>query len=146
MAYWDTSCLVKLYAWEPDSAAIRGLAVSGDVVVTSAIARFELWATLSRKEATGDLETNGARQAIASYDADVGLGLIQVEAISQSIAAQFESIIEHCNRLTPPLLLRTLDAIHLSTAETAGEFELVCTDRRLRQAAVGLGFSIFPPS
>ena len=66
MAYWDTSCLVKLYAWEPDSAAIRGLAVSGDVVVTSAIARFELWATLSRKEATGDLETNGARQAIAA--------------------------------------------------------------------------------
>ncbi len=49
MAYWDTSCLVKLYVPEMDSAAITAEVIAGITVVTSEIARLELWATLRRK-------------------------------------------------------------------------------------------------
>jgi uncharacterized protein with PIN domain len=53
MAYWDTSCLVKLYVPEADSAVFTAHISGGATVVTSAIARLELWATLRRKEAAG---------------------------------------------------------------------------------------------
>ena len=49
-----------------------------------------------------------------------------------------------CYRRTPPLPLRTLDAIHLTAAQTAGETELVATDIRLREAAKLIGLSLFP--
>lgn len=45
---------------------------------------------------------------------------------------------------TPPLPLRTLDAIHLASARVSGEMEIVATDKRLRDAAKLLGFSLFP--
>jgi predicted nucleic acid-binding protein len=145
MAYWDTSCLVKLYAPEPDSAPLRAHVASGTSVVTSTIARFELWATLRRKEAAGDLHPGGARQALAAYDDDVALGLILVETMSPPVTARFEMIIEQCHGRTPPLALRTLDGIHLSAAAVSGELEIVATDRRLREAAVSLGFTLYPP-
>ena len=45
---------------------------------------------------------------------------------------------------TPPILLRTLDALHLASARVAGETEIVATDKRLREAAKLLGFALFP--
>jgi predicted nucleic acid-binding protein len=42
-------------------------------------------------------------------------------------------------------LLRTLDAVHLSTAVVAGELEIVATDKRLREAALSLGIAVYPP-
>jgi predicted nucleic acid-binding protein len=145
MAYWDTSCLAKLYAPEADSAAIRAYVVAGVTIVTSEIARLELWATLRRKEAVGDLHPGGARQALEAYDIDVAAGLILVEAMSPPVIARFETIIEQCQGQTPRFSLRTLDAIHLSTAAALGESEVVATDRRLREAAMSLGFTVYPP-
>jgi predicted nucleic acid-binding protein len=49
-----------------------------------------------------------------------------------------------CYRNSPPLAVRTLDAIHLASARVSGEKEIVVTDKRLREAAVLLGFSVFP--
>jgi predicted nucleic acid-binding protein len=49
-----------------------------------------------------------------------------------------------CYRRTPPILLRTFDAIHLATARAAGETEVVVTDQRMRDAARLLGFVVFP--
>jgi len=49
-----------------------------------------------------------------------------------------------CYQQTPPVLLRTLDALHLASARAAGESEVVVADKRLRDAARLLGFSLFP--
>ena len=145
MAYWDTSCLLKLYAPEADSAALEAQLVSGATVVTSEITRWELWAALRRKEAAGDLSAGGARQALQAYDADILAGQIAMEPLSAAVVTEFEAIIEKCVGQTPPVLLRTLDAMHLAVATVAGEVELVATDRRLLEAALTLGFRVYPP-
>lgn len=145
MAYWDTSCLVKLYAPEADSAVFKARVVNGATVVTCEIARMELWATLCRKEAEGDLGAGGARKALEAYDSDVASGQIAVEAMDAAVAAEYETIIENFHGQTPALPLRTLDAIHLASAKVSGESEVIATDKRLREAALVLGFSVYPP-
>jgi predicted nucleic acid-binding protein len=60
------------------------------------------------------------------------------------VEAALNTIMATCYRRTPPLPLRTLDAIHLAAAHVAGETEIVVTDIRLREAANLLGFSLFP--
>ena len=45
---------------------------------------------------------------------------------------------------TSALFIRTFDAIHLASARVAGETEIVATDKRLRDAAGLIGFTIFP--
>lgn len=119
MAYWDTSCLLKLYAPEADSTALEAHVVSGAMVVTSEITRWELWAALRRKEAAGNLSAGGARQALQAYDADILAGQIAIEPLGAADVTEFEAIIERCVSLTPPVLLRTLDAMHLAAATVA---------------------------
>jgi hypothetical protein len=41
-------------------------------------------------------------------------------------------------------LVRTLDAIHLGSAKAAGEMTVAATDKRLRDAALALGFNLLP--
>lgn len=72
MAYWDTSCLVKLYVTEADSPVLKAYMTDGATVVTGDIARMELWAALRRKEAEGVLVEGGARAAMRAFDQDVG--------------------------------------------------------------------------
>jgi predicted nucleic acid-binding protein len=144
MAYWDTSCLIKLYAFEADSADFQAHALAGSSVVTSEITRLELHAAPQRKEAARDLQVGGARQLLRVFDSDVANGLILVKALAPAVAAQFDAIIEQCYRQTPVLPLRTLDGIHIATAVDAGESEFVATDKRLRDAALKLGFTLYP--
>jgi predicted nucleic acid-binding protein len=47
--------------------------------------------------------------------------------------------------MRPAIFIRTNDAIHLAAARGAGETEIVATDKRLREAALALGFTVFPP-
>jgi predicted nucleic acid-binding protein len=144
MSYWDTSCLAKLYAREADSARFRSYLASGATVVTSEIARMELWVALRRKEAAGDIVS--AREALRAYDRHVAEGRIAVETIDRGVATEFESIIEKCYGQMVAVPLRTLDAIHLASATLSGEAEIVATDRRLRAAASLLGFRLYPPA
>ena len=144
MAYWDTSCLLKLYAPEADSPEVESYLLTGATIVTSEIARFELWATLRRKQAVGELKTGGAREALNAYDADIASGLIVVNLIDSAVIAIFDAVVEHCNGRTPSLPIRTLDAIHLATAQVSGEPVLVATDKRLRDAAASFGFKLSP--
>jgi len=144
MAYWDTSCLLKLYAPEADSIKFEAYVIGGAAFFTSEITRLELHAALQRKEAAKDLQPGGGRRALQSYDADVASGLILVRPIGPAVVANFDAIIEKCYRQTPLLPLRTLDAIHLATASDAAESEIVATDKRLREAATLLGFSLYP--
>lgn len=64
---------------------------------------------------------------------------------SAAFAAGFESIIDQCHGQTPALLVRTLDGIHLASATVSPESGVVATDRLLREAALALGFRVYPP-
>jgi predicted nucleic acid-binding protein len=145
MSYWDTSALVKLYALEPDSSVFEThVCTVGGPVIISRLGLHEALATFYRKESAGVLRPGSAAKLYSCLLQDVGEGELQLVELGADLEAEYARVLASCYGRTPPVLLRTLDAIHLASARLAGQTELVATDRRLRDAARALGFSLFP--
>jgi predicted nucleic acid-binding protein len=144
MSYWDTSALGKLYLPEPDSADFLGKAANEPVIVTARLALIEMRRVAFRKESEGFIQAGTAEAVLNQMNQDIAAGEIRIVEMDARVEAVLNTIMATCYRRTPPLPLRTLDAIHLTAAQVAGETELVATDRRLREAAKLLGFSLFP--
>jgi predicted nucleic acid-binding protein len=144
MSYWDTSTLGKLYFPEADSPAFVQKAASTTVIVTAKLALHEMRRVAFRKESDGLIPPNTAELALSQMDRDVAAGQIRVVEMDAQVEAEFNAIMARCYRHSPPIPVRTFDAIHLATARMANETELVTTDKRLRDAATLLGFALFP--
>ena len=145
MSYWDTSTLVKLYAQEADSPTFENFTLnSASSPVTSRIALYEARATFQRKEAEGILQAGTALTLYGELERDAAAGELRFIELGADVEREYGQVLNHCYQQTPPLLLRTLDALHLASARVAGETEVVATDKRMRDAAKLLGFSLFP--
>ena len=145
MSYWDTSTLVKLYAQEPDSTVFENYLVSlPGPLTTSRIALYEARATFRRKESEGILQVGAAQTLDLELLQDVAAADLQLIELDADVEQEYGRVLDLCYQQTPPLLLRTFDALHLASARVAGEIEVVATDKRLRDAARLLGFSLFP--
>ena len=146
MSYWDTACLVKLYAPEADSLLFRQHAATMvHRLFTGEFARLELWTTLRRKEAEGILAAGEAKKLLVAFDKHISVGVVRVVPLGERMKAEFERVVDICLDQKPPLLIRTLDALHLAAAKESGETEIVTTDKRIREATALLGFALFPP-
>jgi hypothetical protein len=75
---------------------------------------------------------------------DVAAGELPLVELGADVEREFGQVLGQCYQQTPPIPLRTLDALHLASARVAGGSELVATDKRMREAAHLLGFSLFP--
>jgi predicted nucleic acid-binding protein len=152
MSYWDTSALVKLFVKEADSIAFEQhlLALTSPALIVpsppviSRIGIYEIHAVFHRKESEGALPTEGAEILYKRITQDVAAGKIAVVDINSDIEQEYRRILISCFQNKPAMPMRTLDAIHLATARFASESEIVATDKRLRDAAKMLGFSLFP--
>jgi uncharacterized protein len=145
MSYWDTSALVKLYAKEADSAAFEAQALNDPgQTITSRIALYEARATFRRKEAEGAIVAGSAQRLYQQLLQDVAVGEIRLVELGTDVEREYGQVLDLCYQPTPPILLRTLDALHLASARLAGETTLVATDKRMREAAKLLGFTLFP--
>ena len=145
MSYWDTSTLVKLYVQEADSAAFENYALNAPArVVTSRIALYEARATFQRKEKEGILQTGTAANLYSQLVQDVSAGEWRLVELGADVEREYGEVLDRCYQETPPILLRTLDALHLASARVAGETEVVATDKRMRDVATLLGFTLFP--
>jgi len=145
MSYWDTSTLVKLYAQEPNSAVFENYALNAlTKPVTSRIALYEARATFQRKEADRILQPGCAQQLNSQLMQDVAHGELHLVELGADVEREYGQVLRQCYQQNPPLPLRTLDALHLACARVSGEIELVATDKRMRDAAKSLGFSLFP--
>ena len=144
MHYWDTSALVKLYVSEPDSQQfVAHLAATGPAT-SSELARWEIFRVFARKEADKVITTGAAETVFARFSADVASGRITFLPMSGDTEDHFRKLTLMLHRLAPPLFTRTLDAIHLATAQLHQAVELVATDVNLRKCAVAVGLKIFP--
>ncbi len=145
MSYWDTSALAKLYVAEPDSALFeQKSATEGQAPVTARVTLLEMRRVAFRKEAEGFLQPLFAETILRRLAAHVQAGGVRVVESDLAVMAEFDGIMAGCYRRTPPLPVRTLDALHLASARAVGQSEIVATDARLREAALFLGFSLFP--
>ena len=144
MSYWDTSTLSQLYLPEAGSPAFARKAASTTVIVTAKLALYEMRRVAFRKESEGLIPANTAEAVLSQVDRDIVAGQIRVVEMDLQTEAEFNTIMARCYRHAPPIAIRTFDAIHLATARVAGETEVVATDKRMREAAKLLGFSLFP--
>ena len=128
--YLDTSALVKIVVAEPESNALANYlrAFPSDSRFTSALARTELVRAVGRR---------GSNDSIAHARRVLGrLDLIPLT----------NRLLDNAGMLMPPEL-RTLDAIHLSSAMTAPELRAFVTyDGRLARAATHAGIEIVAPA
>ena len=145
MSYWDTSALVKLYSKETDSAAFENFALTAPpAVATSRIAIYEARATFQRKEAEGILISGTAQKLYAEMLQDIAAGEIRLIELSADVEREYGQVLSLCYQQNPPIPVRTLDALHLASARAATQAVIVGTDKRMRDAARLLGFSLFP--
>lgn len=126
--YVDSSAVVKLAVVERESAALRAYLRTRGPLVSSALARTEVGRALSP---LGAVAVRRGRQVLARVD------LIRVS----------DRVLDVAVRLPPPEL-RSLDAIHLATAQQLGRSlaRVVTYDARMTVAADALGLTVVAPS
>lgn len=144
MAHWDTSGLLKLFLAETDTPIFAAIAASGGPVITAFIARHEARAALLRREGEGALPVGEADQLYQDLLSDFANGDITELPFSQALEIEYAKVLRQCLLHTPPVFVRTNDALHLASARLAGEHEIVSADGRQRVAAIHLGFTVLP--
>ncbi len=138
--YLDTAVLVKLVAPEPDSVHWARL-VDGQIQWSSELALTEAYAALIRKQREGALTTvrrNKAWKQIETYVAERALSLVP---LGRPLLHAANELLDKCH---PRVALRTLDALHLASAQECRSWPLCTNDDRMRAAALRLGFPVAP--
>jgi len=125
MRYWDTSTLAKLYFSEPDSSFFEAHLAA-------------------RKEAEGFIGAGKAEIIFARFLADVSAGKVTLVPFDEMVESHYRNLVLRLHRLKPPVVARTLDCIHVATAELINAEAVVVTDAGFRKAADVLGLKIFP--
>ncbi len=145
MTYWDTSALVKLYVAESDSPGFLVLARQTEgPMLSSSIAAVEALCTLHRKERDGDLSAGGARLLFREFASDVKAGRIITVPYGADVAVEAEKLVHLAFGQPRPVLVRTLDAIHLASALAVKAKVMVAADARLRDLASLAGLRVLP--
>ena len=145
MSYWDTGCLVKLYTPEPNSAVFATYLATHPSCVTADLSPLEFWATVRRKETEGTLAHGEAQKVQLALEGDVAAGVVALVPTGDGVRVEYKNVVEKCLSKSPPIYIRTNDALHLAAAICAGENEIIATDKKLRDAALMLGLTVFPP-
>jgi uncharacterized protein len=126
--YLDSSAIVKLAVREPESDALRRYLRTRRPRVSSALARTEVMRALLHM---GEPARTAGRRTLANLD------LLRIDNRVLDLAGGLQ-----------PFELRTLDAIHLATAQRLGvDLGRLCTyDARMRDAAEALGMAVIAPA
>jgi predicted nucleic acid-binding protein len=143
MQYWDTSTLLKLYVPEPDSAQFAAH-VTTSAIYSSELARWELLRAIIRKEVAGAIPVMSAEIVLAKLRSDVKAGRIVLLPVDGAVETNFRTMVPQLHRRTPPVTIRTADAMHLATAVLLPATEVVTTDSQMRDGAAMLGLKLFP--
>jgi predicted nucleic acid-binding protein len=138
--YLDTAILLKLVVPEPDSSHYAKL-VDRQPVWSSHIAFSECFSALLRKEREGALTTAQRARAWQHVEADIAARRIGMVPVTSALLERANAILAVCH---PAVALRSLDAIHLASAERAQSWPLCSNDARVRAAAARLGLPLSP--
>ncbi len=135
-AYFDAALVAKFYLNEPGRDAVRRLARTSGVVVSSGIAVAEVSAAFHRKlrEEAVTPAVFKALQGQFIHDVDEGLW-----KLADPTAALLRDVQAAFTRLNRAVFVRSLDAIHLVTAKAEGFERIYSNDRHLLSAAKSFG-------
>ena len=136
--YLDTSIAVKLYTREPDSAECERI-VAGHRIVSSELLYTELWSALLAKERNGALSSENRQRIWQVFEMHLLEDLVELANLDGEIVREAAEIMA---RVHPHVPLRTLDAIHLATYSGLEAGPLFTKDKRMRDAARLLSFTL----
>ncbi len=138
VAYFDSSALVKFYANERHSEAVRAL---DGVKITCSLALVEVTAAFFGKARSDEISVEVAQVLADTFHADWSEGRFLRIAVNEQIE-------QDATQLVSRYALRGFDAVHLSTANAARRVSTVCStfvcfDKKLSEAAAGEQFGLF---
>ena len=136
--YLDSCIIVKLVSHEPDSSAYHAL-VAGQPVVTSELAITEVRSALLMKERGGRISRKDRVTGWNLFLTKVREQEFVLLPLNRAVLERAGGIIEQCH---PEIGLRSLDAIHVATAELHGGEEMCSSDGRVRAAWTELGLPL----
>jgi predicted nucleic acid-binding protein len=143
--YWDASAILKLYASEDDSEYFLNLTSALDKpIFSSAIAATEILCALFRKETEGVFKAGLAKVTYQRFRSDCETGRILLVPYGGDVLEEVERIIRIASTPRRPLMIRSLDLIHLATALVIKSTVLVATDQRLRTMGSRLKLKLLP--
>lgn len=128
---------------EPDSPQFEALALA-QTLVTGALGLHEARVVFRRREAEGVIPSGQGAALFAELSADVAAGEIREQIETDQVRVTFGEVLEACFSQTPPVFIRTNDALHIASALVAGEGAFVSTDARQRAAAVLMNLVVSP--
>jgi len=135
-AYIDTSALAKVYAAEPESAAVEAAVAGRRDLIVSDLAVSELTSLFARRVRTGQITPAGARFLYRTVLRDVVEKEFRSVELTRSVHREAERLMM---TLGNRLALRAADGLHLALAAAAGARTLVTFDGRMVTAARALG-------
>jgi len=139
-AYWDTSCVLALYAPEEISSQAAELAsLEKGQIHSSAILEFEMTFAVHAKEARGEIPSGSSGRVLSQFQTDLQRGRFLLVPLGIDIKACTRDIAARSGQAKPPVFLRTLDGIHIATSLEMGSSKLITADRKMADAATLLG-------
>jgi uncharacterized protein len=138
IVYLDTSAVVKLYATESGTNAIRQAVAAADDAVTSLIAYAETRAAFAKKYRMGEIAAHELDRIKREFDLDwQHFNQLPVE----------REIVRLAGDLAERFRLKGYDAVHLATAdrlyrEVRSRLLFACFDSALNAAASTLGLRL----
>jgi predicted nucleic acid-binding protein len=140
--YLDTSCLLKLFFPERESASVAMLLAAEERVVISTLAGLELRVQIQGRVMGGTLPARAAKALMALIDRSLAQSPYEVVETPSNVfsiaraqlAARGRAV--HC---------RTLDRLHLATMEALGLRRLLTNDETQARAALARGFEVLRP-
>jgi len=137
MIYADTSALVKRYLEEPFSAEFDALLQQGGMAI-SRLTVVELRCALARRRRNREIDALRENRINAELASDIQSGALHLGSVGD---ADFTAACHLIGRLAE-IPLRTLDTLHLATAERLGANAFATADKTQADAATTLGFTV----
>jgi hypothetical protein len=136
-AYLDTSALAKWYLNEPFSEEFEEYLATLSSALISSLTVVEMRSLLLRRRRSGELVPAMVERVWATFREDQAGGALTVLEVRDE---HFQAAARLLDRVEAPL--RTLDAMHLALAESAGTRACATADRFLAAGARELGLEV----
>jgi hypothetical protein len=136
--YLDTSYIAKFYFNEPESPRVRKLVRTADTIHSSVWALAEFHSLIHRRLREGSLSPIDARALSSRFYEHVREGLWKLIPVSEALLRRTSALV-----VSAPsgLYIRTADAVHLTTAQEAGERDVWTSDRHMLASAAHFGLT-----
>ena len=130
--YFDAAYIAKCYLNEPQAERVRSLAYKADALCSCELARIEFSSVVHRHLRERRLTPQDANRVFQRFEEHADGNLWQWLPITADL---IKETYQSMKRLPKAVILRTIDAIHLTCAKTNGFGEIYTNDRNLLVAA-----------